>query len=63
MTESNDNGKAQVSFHKFEVPFDLDSIFTLQYNVQGLKSVLEFILEHLGELKTKNLDFAAGIAK
>jgi hypothetical protein len=53
MSESNDivPGKSSVTFHKLEIPFDLDSIFTLQYNVAGLKSVLEFILEHLGELK------------
>ena len=63
MTESNDNGKPAVSFHKLEVPFDLDSIFTMQYNVQGLKSVLEFILEHLGELKQQNLDYSNLIQK
>ena len=42
------NGSSQpsnngVSFRKMEIPFDLDTIFTMQYNVQGLKSVLEFI--------------------
>jgi len=62
MSESNDN-KPSVSFHKLEIPFDLDSIFTMQYNVQGLKSVLEFILEHLGELKQTSQDSLASLGK
>ena len=58
MSESNENNNAhdisaqgKALFRKFECPFDLESIFTMQYNVQGLKSVLEFILEHMGEMK------------
>ena len=35
-------------FKKIECPFDLDAVFSMQYSVQGLKSVLEFILEHIG---------------
>lgn len=37
-------------FKKIECPFDLDQVFSMQYSVQGLKSVLEFILENLGTL-------------
>ena len=37
----------KVSFKKLVCPFDLDSIFSMQYSVSGLKSVLEFIIEHL----------------
>lgn len=37
-----------VTFKSIVCPFDLDAIFSLQYSVQGLKSVLEFIFEHLG---------------
>lgn len=37
-------------FKKLECPFDLDAVFSMQYSVQGLKSVLEFILEHIGDL-------------
>ena len=33
---------------KFECPFDLESVFTLQYNTEGLKGVLNWIIEHLG---------------
>jgi len=43
---------------KLEVPFDLNAIFTLSYNFDGLKEVLQFILEHLGQVKgdVKELD-------
>jgi hypothetical protein len=55
---SNENtGKA--IFKKIVCPFDLEAIFSLQYSVTGLKSVLEFILEHIGTLDEKqaeNLD-------
>ena len=37
----------KVSFKKLICPFDLDSIFSMQYSISGLKSVLEFIIEHL----------------
>ena len=33
---------------KFECPFDLENVFTLQYNTEGLKGVLNWIIEHLG---------------
>lgn len=40
-----------VSFKtKLEIPFDLETIFTMQYDVSGLRKVLEFILENLGEV-------------
>ena len=32
------------------IPFDLDAIFTMSYDVSGLRKVLEFIFEHLGEM-------------
>jgi len=37
----------KASFKKIICPFDLDSIFSMQYSVSGLKSVLEFIIEQL----------------
>ena len=36
---------------KFECPFDLENVFTLQYNTEGLKGVLNWIIEHLGQFK------------
>jgi len=40
-----------VSFRgKMTIPFDLDAIFTMSYDVNGLRKVLEFIFEHLGEM-------------
>ena len=49
---------SKVKFTKINCPFDLDAIFTLNYNTDGLKGVLEFILEHLGKLtdETHRLD-------
>ena len=41
-------GKA--TFKKIVCPFDLDQVFSMQYSVQGLKAVLEFILENIGTL-------------
>ena len=32
------------------IPFDLDAIFTMQYDVSGLKKCLEFIFENMGEM-------------
>lgn len=35
----------------FDCPFDLETVFTLQYSTDGLKGVLQWIIEHLGQLK------------
>ena len=43
-------GSTRVLFKTFECPFDLEAIFTMQYNTAGLKGVLEFILEHMGDM-------------
>ena len=34
-----------------ECPFDLDTVLELNYSTAGLKQCLEFIFDHLGELK------------
>ena len=44
------SGKGKI-VSKFECPFDLETVFTLQYNTEGLKGVLGWIIEHLGQLK------------
>lgn len=31
-------------------PFDLETVFTMQYSTEGLKGVLEWIIEHLNSL-------------
>ena len=41
------SGKGKI-VSKFECPFDLETVFTLQYNTEGLKGVLGWIIEHLG---------------
>ena len=43
-------GSSRVKFKTFECPFDLEMIFSLQYDTRGLKGVLEFILENMGEM-------------
>jgi hypothetical protein len=42
------NATGRATFKKVVCPFDLDAIFSMQYSTQGLKTVLEFIFEHLG---------------
>ena len=61
MSDNNNPAYTNVSKAKFtriECPFDLEAIFTLSYNTDGLKGVLEFILEHLGKFdgELKGLD-------
>jgi phenylalanine-4-hydroxylase len=50
-------------FKKIECPFDLESIFTLQFNTSGLKSVLEFILEHIGTLNEQTAEHYSAFLK
>lgn len=50
-------------FKKIECPFDLDAVFTLNYSVSGLKSVLEFILEHIGTLDETTADHLQQLVK
>lgn len=44
-------------------PFDLDAIFSMQYSVQGLKSVLEFIFEHLGAIDENSVKTVTKLEK
>ena len=39
----------------FECPFDLETVFTLQYSTDGLKGVLKWIIDNLGDV-SKNVD-------
>ena len=41
-----------------ECPFDLEAVFTMQYSTEGLKGVLKWIIDNLGDVKTdlKDLD-------
>ena len=43
---------------KLECPFDLETVFTMQYSTEGLKGVLSWIIDNLGDVKTGlgNLD-------
>ena len=43
---------------KFECPFDLETIFTVQVDYRNLKGIIEFILErlHKGDLADQKQD-------
>jgi hypothetical protein len=41
---------------RFECPFDLETIFTVQVDMKNLKGILEFILERLGKEAKHNTD-------
>ena len=45
------SASAKVSFEKIQCPFDLNEVFSIQYSADGLKSVLQFILDHLNDYK------------
>lgn len=47
----------------FECPFDLETVFTLQYSTEGLKGVLKWIIDNLGDLNTKLSDKISQIDK
>lgn len=39
-----------------ECPFDLESVFTLQYSTEGLKGVLKWIIDNLSDANQKLFD-------
>ena len=45
-----------IKFKKLDVPFDLDAVVQITYSTAGLKSVLEFLIDHIGELKQMHAD-------
>ena len=51
MTEEKPTEPAKVKFRKLECPFDLHTIFTVAVDMENLRGLLEFILEHLGQQK------------
>ena len=51
MAEQKPTEPSKVKFRKLECPFDLQTIFTVQVDMDNLRGLLEFILAHLGEFK------------
>ena len=43
----------RVTFRRLECPFDLEQILQMSYSTSGLKSVLEFVMDHVGENQAK----------
>jgi len=58
MAESSDQNTQSQARLKFECPFDLETVFTLQYSTEGLKGVLQWIIDNMGGIKgdLSNLD-------
>ena len=51
MASNNSNSRIRL-----ECPFDLETVFTLQYSTEGLKGVLTWIIDNLGEQKANLAD-------
>jgi len=49
MATPNKNSRASLTV--LECPFDLESVFTLQYSSDGLKGVLQWIIDNLGSMR------------
>lgn len=47
MASSNHGSRARLSL---ECPFDLESVFTLNYSTDGLKGVLKWIIDNLANM-------------
>ena len=50
MAEESSNQNSQPKL-TFECPFDLETVFTLQYSTEGLKGVLQWIIDNLGTMR------------
>ncbi len=50
MASSNAGSRAKL-LTQIECPFDLEAVFTLQYSADGLKGVLKWIIDNLGEMQ------------
>jgi hypothetical protein len=44
---NNPTVKPKVEFKKVKCPFDLEKVFSVQFNTNGLREVLEYIFEQL----------------
>jgi hypothetical protein len=53
----------KATFKKIVCPFDLDAVFSLQYSVSGLKSVLEFIIENLDSSSVQFSDLSEAMER
>jgi hypothetical protein len=46
-----------------ECPFDLETVFTMQYSTDGLKGVLKWIIENMGEMRTDLTSTTGDVSK
>ena len=52
---------SQPSQISLECPFDLETVFTLQYSTEGLKGVLKWIIDNLAAQKKDISDLDAKV--
>ena len=48
---------------KLECPFDLETVFTLQYSTENLKGCLQWIIDNLGKVNRNVGDLADKLDK
>jgi hypothetical protein len=46
--EELNTADSRIRYKRLDCPFDLSEILQISYSSQGLKNVLEFIMDHLG---------------
>lgn len=63
MAEESQTHQSSQGRIKLECPFDLETVFTMQYSTEGLKGVLSWIIENLGDLKTGMNDLDKRLAE
>ena len=63
MAEESQTHQSSQGRIKLECPFDLETVFTMQYSTEGLKGVLSWIIENLGDLKTGMNDLDKKLAE
>lgn len=51
MAEESQTHQSSQGRIKLECPFDLETVFTMQYSTEGLKGVLSWIIDNLGDVK------------
>ena len=60
MASSNMGSRAKLTL---ECPFDLETVFTMQYSTDGLKGVLKWIIENMGEMRTDLTSTTGDVSK
>ena len=49
--EELNTADSRIRYKRLDCPFDLSEILQISYSSKGLQNVLEFIMDHLGQMK------------